>query len=133
SLSVRAGEIVGLAGLVGSGKSEVARACFGLEPVADGRVRLKGEEVTGLGPRLMLRRGFFYLPPDRRDEGLVMMRAVRENVSLPSLELAPFARGPLLDRQGERERVRQLAGQLNLQPSRIERALDHFSGGNQQK
>src|SRR5690606_9616994 len=68
SLSVRAGEIVGLAGLVGSGKSEVARACFGLEPVADGRVRLKGEEVTGLGPRQMLRRGFFYLPPDRRDE-----------------------------------------------------------------
>ena len=54
SIEVRAGEIVGIAGLVGSGKSEMARACFGLEPIASGRVRFDGEDVTGLPPRLML-------------------------------------------------------------------------------
>ncbi len=133
SLSVCAGEIVGLAGLVGSGKSEVARACFGLEKIAEGHVRLKGEEVTGQGPKRMLKRGFFYVPPDRRDEGLMMMRPVRENVSLPSLTLAPFGNGALLDRRGETDRVRRLAEQLNLQPPRIERAVEAFSGGNQQK
>ncbi|MEX2629155.1 MAG: sugar ABC transporter ATP-binding protein [Tistlia sp.] len=133
SLSVRAGEIVGLAGLVGSGKSEIARACFGLEKIVGGTVRLKGETVTGLGPRQMLRRGFFYVPPDRREEGLVMMRSVRENVGLASLGLAPFSRGPLLDRTGERDRVRELAEQLNLQPPHIERVAGAFSGGNQQK
>jgi ribose transport system ATP-binding protein len=132
SLTVRAGEIVGLAGLVGSGKSEVARACFGLEPLASGRIVFDGQEVTG-APRAMLRRGFFYLPPDRRDEGLVMLRSVRENVSLAALDLAEFASGPFLRRGVEREKAQALVRRLNLQPPRIERDVDHFSGGNQQK
>jgi ribose transport system ATP-binding protein len=133
SLTVRAGEIVGLAGLVGSGKSAVARACFGLEPLAAGRVVFDGAEVTGARPSAMLRRGFFYLPPDRRDEGLVMLRSVRENVSLAALDLAELSRGPFLRRGAEREKVQALVRRLNLQPPRIERDVDHFSGGNQQK
>jgi ribose transport system ATP-binding protein len=133
SLSVRAGEIVGLAGLVGCGKSEVTRACFGSEPVSAGRVRFAGEDVTGASPRAMLDRGFFYLPPDRRLEGLVMMRGARENISLPSLGRPPFAAGPFIARRAEKARTRELAGQLNLQPLNVERAVDHFSGGNQQK
>jgi ribose transport system ATP-binding protein len=133
SLQVRAGEIVGLAGLIGSGKSELARACFGLEPIAHGTVVFAGEHVTGKKPREMLDRGFFYLPPDRRTEGLVMMRGARENISLPSLHLAPFGSGFLLNRRGETERARELAKRLNLQPLNIERAVDSFSGGNQQK
>ena len=133
SIEVKAGEIVGLAGLVGAGKSEVARACFGLEPVASGQVTLNNEDVTGLSAKRMLDRGFFYLPPDRREEGLVMMRSVRENVSLPSLDRPPFAFGPLLDRSGERRATAELMERLNLQPPRLERAVDHFSGGNQQK
>ena len=68
SLHVRQGEIVGLAGLVGSGKSEVARACFGLLPISGGRVLFAGEPATGLAPRRMLDLGFFYVPADRRDE-----------------------------------------------------------------
>jgi ribose transport system ATP-binding protein len=133
SLTVRAGEIVGLAGLVGSGKSEVARACFGLETLASGSVVFEGEEVSGASPRAMLERGFFYVPPDRRDEGLVMLRSVRENIALPALDLAAFARGPFLRRGAEREKVQELIQRLNLQPPRIEREVDHFSGGNQQK
>jgi ribose transport system ATP-binding protein len=133
SLTVRSGEIVGLAGLVGSGKSEVARACFGLESLASGRVVFDGQEVTGARPRTMLRRGFFYIPSDRRDEGLVMLRSVRENVSLAALDLAELSGGPFLRRGAEREKVQALVRRLNLQPPRIEREVDHFSGGNQQK
>ena len=81
----------------------------------------------------MLAHGFFYVPPDRRAEGLVMMRGARENISLPSLNVAPFCRGPLLDRAGERAKARELAQRLNLTPLNLERAVDHFSGGNQQK
>jgi ribose transport system ATP-binding protein len=133
SLALRAGEIVGLAGLVGSGKSEVARACFGLEPIASGRVLFDGKDVTGLGPRRLLDRGFFYVPPDRREEGLVMMRGARENIFLPSLG-QPALSGPLfLKRANERARAQELAKRLNLQPLNVERSVDHFSGGNQQK
>jgi ribose transport system ATP-binding protein len=133
SLEVRAGEIVGLAGLVGCGKSEVGRACFGLEPLAAGRVRLAGVDVTGANPSAMLERGLFYVPPDRREEGLVMVRSVRENVALPALGRPPLSRFGILDRAAERKMVRPLAERLNLQPRNIERDVQYFSGGNQQK
>jgi ribose transport system ATP-binding protein len=133
SLIARAGEVVGLAGLVGSGKSEVMRAVFGVEAIAGGRVLLRGRDVTGATTKSLLDQGMFYIPPDRREEGLVMMRSCRENVALPALDRPPFRRGWLLDRAAERRRVDELAGRMNLQPHRIERAVDHFSGGNQQK
>lgn len=133
SVTVRAGEVIGLAGLVGSGKSVVGRACFGLERLASGRVMFDGRDVTGRSPREMLDLGVFYLPPDRREEGLVMMRSVRENVSLPWLGARSFSRFGLLNRSNERSKVRELADRFNLQPRNIERDLEHLSGGNQQK
>ena len=81
----------------------------------------------------MLDRGFFYLPPDRRDEGLVMMRGARENISLPSLGLPRLSSGMFLNRRAEGTQSLGLARRLNLRPLNIERAVDHFSGGNQQK
>jgi ribose transport system ATP-binding protein len=133
SLSAARGEVVGLAGLVGSGKSEVMRAVFGIEPISAGTVRVKGEDVTGKRPRELMDRGLFYLPPDRRGEGLMMIRSCLENMTLPSLSCPPFARGGFLDRAAERKAAAGLARRLNLQPPRIDRAVDHFSGGNQQK
>jgi ribose transport system ATP-binding protein len=133
SIQVRAGEIVGIAGLVGSGKSELARACFGIEPVAAGAILFCGAEVTGDSPRTMLDRGIYYVPSDRRIEGLVMGRGARENIALPSLALPAFSGALFLRRQSERRRTLELARRLNLQPLNIERPLDHFSGGNQQK
>ena len=133
SLHLCRGEIVGLAGLVGSGKSDVARACFGLVPTSGGRIVFKGETVNGCSPRQMLERGFFYVPPDRRDEGLLMMRSVRENVALPALSTPGYSRGLLLRRKAESRQIHEVAKRLNLQPLRIEREVDHFSGGNQQK
>jgi len=133
SFHVRRGEVVGLAGLVGSGKSDVARACFGLVPVSGGRVSFAGEVVTGRAPRQMLDRGFFYVPADRRDEGLMMMRSVRENIALPALSTPAWSRGLVLRRKEESVRARELAERLDLRPLRIERQVGHFSGGNQQK
>ena len=133
SMSVRRGEIVGLAGLVGSGKSEAMRAAFGTLPIAHGRVIYRGEDVTGQSPARAIRRGFLYLPPDRKDEGLMMMRPARENMSLAALDVIPFRRGLFLDRGAERFRIAELARQFILSPNRPERAVDHFSGGNQQK
>ena len=133
SFRVRRGEIVGIAGLVGSGKSETARACFGLIPIAGGSVVFSGERTNGLSPSRMLDKGFYYVPADRREEGLLMMRSVRENVALPALRTADFSRGYMLRRRAESTRTSELAQRLNLQPPRIEREVDHFSGGNQQK
>lgn len=133
SLSVRRGEIVGLAGLVGAGKSRAIRACFGLENILGGRVTFDGEDVTSKSPREMLDRGFFYSPPDRRAEGLTMIRSCRENITLPSLHLSELSRGGFLKRRREREVAFELAKAMQLQPLRIEREVDNFSGGNQQK
>lgn len=133
SITLRRGEIVGLAGLVGAGKSELARACFGIEAIAAGRITFDGRDTTGLGPREMLERGMFYVPPDRREEGLVMIRSVRENIVLPSLGLKSFSGPIFLRRTAERQAVKEIANRLNLQPPNTERSVDHFSGGNQQK
>jgi len=133
SIHVCRGEIVGLAGLVGAGKSKLIRACFGLEDIYQGTVMFGDEDVTGLSTRQMLDRGFFYSPPDRRSEGLVMNRSCRENISLPSLHLPAFHNWQFLRRKGELKMVSDLASRLQLHPLKIEREVDHFSGGNQQK
>lgn len=133
SLTVRAGEVVGVAGLVGSGKSVIGRACFGLERLKSGRVLFDGRDVTGWSARQMLDAGAFYLPSDRREEGLIMLRSVRENVSLPWLASRSFNRFGFLDRSRERSKVRELAERLNLQPRNIEHDVEQLSGGNQQK
>jgi ribose transport system ATP-binding protein len=133
SLSMRKGEVVGLAGLLGSGKSEAMRAAFGIAPIASGRVLLKGKDVTGGSPRKLLDAGLFYVPPDRREEGLMMIRSCLENMMLPAISRPPVARGMFLDRAAERSAASGLAERLNLQPPKIDRAVDHFSGGNQQK
>jgi len=133
SIEVRAGEIVGIAGLVGCGKSEVARACYGVLPLAKGKVTFCGQDVSGATPRQMLDRGFSYLPPDRHKEGLVLSRSSVENVSLPALHLGNFSNGIFLKRGAERQAVSKLAQELQLHPFDIDRDVGIFSGGNQQK
>ena len=133
SITVRAGEIVGLAGLVGSGKSEVGRAIFGAEPISRGSIAIGGQVVGHPSPGEMLARGVVYIPPDRRAEGLVSTRSVRENMSLASLDRPTFSRMGLLRRREERRVVREVAQRLNLRPPNVERQVAYFSGGNQQK
>ena len=140
SLEVRGGEVVGIAGLVGSGKSQIGRASFGLEKILEGEITFNGRRVYSsaqninyLKPRTMLDLGLYYLPSDRREEGLVMMQNVRENVSLPSLALSVFSNAFFLKRLGERQAVDDISKKLDLSPPNIERDVEHFSGGNQQK
>jgi len=133
SIEVKKGEIVGLAGLIGSGKSELLRACFGLEPIASGSVYFNSEEVTGYTPKQMLERGFFYNSADRKNEGLAMNRSCRENMTLASLNTQTFSLGPFLKRVKELSTCQDLAARLQLHPLNIERDVECFSGGNQQK
>ena len=92
-----------------------------------------GTDVTGMTPRQMLDRGVLLRAAGSPSEGLVMVRGARENISLPSLGLPPFSAGPFLDRAAEKAQALDLAKRLNLQPLNIERAVESFSGGNQQK
>jgi ribose transport system ATP-binding protein len=140
SINVRAGEIVGVAGLVGSGKSELGRASFGLNKIQSGSISYLDDKVfdsekriNEISPRAMLDRGMLYLPSDRRLEGLIMMQNIRENVSLSSLKLPKFSSGFLLHRKSEIDIVSEVAQRLGLNPSNIENLLEHLSGGNQQK
>jgi ribose transport system ATP-binding protein len=130
---LRAGEIVGLGGLIGSGKSPFVRALFGLEPLAAGEIRIDGALVEAPTPRRMLERGVCYFPADRATEGLALQRAIRENVSMVGLSLPEFSRGPRLRLASERARVSAIAERLKLRPLEIERTAGALSGGNKQK
>lgn len=132
---VRRGEILGFAGLVGSGKSELMQSCFGVDEITSGTVVFKDQDVTRKKISAKLKAGFLYLPSDRRVEGLMMMRSARENMSLPALCNKEFLYGPLglLNTKYESQKSQLLANQLTLSPNRIEQTVDFFSGGNQQK
>ena len=133
SFSVQAGEIVGVAGLVGCGKSELARAVFGLEKLRTGEVRVEGEIVRRPKPSLMLKRGVCYFPSDRVAEGLAMPRAVRENASVAALDLPTFARFGLLRVSRERREIQRVVDRLRIRPPELERRVEFLSGGNRQK
>lgn len=131
SFRVRAGEIVGLAGLVGAGRSEIAQAIFGLDPRATGTVAVHGRPVTIRSPRRAMRLGIGYLPEDRKRQGLVLAMGGRHNLALPIL--------PRLTTAGivRRSRECRLAGdfftRLRVRAPHLDTPTWALSGGNQQK
>jgi rhamnose transport system ATP-binding protein len=131
SLSVRAGEIVGLAGLVGAGRSELARTVFGLTPADRGEIRLRGEPVRIGSPREAIRRGIAYLPEDRRRHGVVLEMPVSANVTLASLDR--FSGGTGLDGARERSTAAEYARRLGIKTPAVFTPVSALSGGNQQK
>jgi len=134
SMEFKSGEIVGMSGLIGSGKSKAMRACFGIEPIKSGTINFDGNELTRITPAKMLDMGMFYIPPDRRTEGLLMVRNVRENITLAALSQPKLSLySMLLKRKNESKLALDLSQRLNLQPLNISRSAEHFSGGNQQK
>jgi ribose transport system ATP-binding protein len=133
SFHVRRGEIVGFAGLMGSGKSHAIRACAGLEPIRTGSVTLDGRDLSGASAAKCLGAGIVYLPPDRKAEGLLLNRPLRESVSLPWLRTKRLSRFMVLRRRTERRAVAALLKTLNLNPPNTERLAEAYSGGNQQK
>ncbi|GIH25257.1 sugar ABC transporter ATP-binding protein [Acrocarpospora phusangensis] len=133
SFELRAGEIVGFAGLMGSGKSAAARACFGLERVDAGTVTVAGQDLTGAKPAAVMKSGVVYLPSDRKQEGLFLERPLRETVTLPWLRRAPMSAGPLLRPGRERAVAGDMLRRMRLSPADPERPAASYSGGNQQK
>jgi len=131
SLTVGRGEILGVADLVGAGRSELAQAIFGIEPPIAGTMRLDGTPVSLADPGESIRRGVFLVPEDRRSAGLVVDFSIRENVSLPSL--GRYATWGLVSDGRERDGVSAVCRQLQVKASSIEVRAATLSGGNQQK
>ncbi|MFC4166288.1 sugar ABC transporter ATP-binding protein [Teichococcus aestuarii] len=130
-LEIRAGEILGLAGLVGAGRTSLARALFGLDPPRGGRVLLDGRPLRLASPRDAVRAGLYLVPEDRKAAGLVLSMPIAENVSLASLH--SFARLFLLDRRKEAATAERQARALRIKAPHVGVVAATLSGGNQQK
>ena len=130
SLQVREGEIVGLAGLVGSGRSELARAIFGTDRRQEGEVELAGGRVRAT-PILSLRHGLAMIPESRKDEGLLLSRSVFENVTLS--RLTDFSRLGVVNRRSERAAASRVLDRVAVKGGDYAAPVAALSGGNQQK
>jgi ABC-type sugar transport system ATPase subunit len=131
SFDLRRGEILGFAGLVGSGRSEIAKAVFGLDPDATGEVTLDGERMPLHSIRTAMRRGVGLVPEDRKRQGLVLMMGGRQNLSLANLDR--MQRLGLLDQSTERRETEEYFGKLAVKTPSIRTPVAGLSGGNQQK
>ena len=129
-LTVRPGEIVGLIGLVGSGRSEIVRAIFGADP-SKGTVRLKGEVYADRSPANSIARGIAFVPEDRRGQGLVLSSPVRSNITMASL--SAFLRLGFMRIQKELATVRGRIDEFSITPPAVDGDIRNLSGGNQQK
>ncbi len=130
SFAVHEGEVVGLAGLVGAGRSEVAQAIFGLDDGATGEIAIRGRVVAIRSPRDAMREGIGFVPEDRQKQGLVLGMCNRENATLPTLER--FARAGLVNDTAEVTAVSHSFGRVQLSASR-DAITSSLSGGSQQK
>ena len=130
SFDIRAGEIVGLAGLVGSGRSEIARAIFGADS-STGTVEIAGRQLSPRRPGTAIRSGLAMLPESRKDQGLVMIRPVRENVSMAHLREISWH--GIIDFAHERQRVAEVLDSVDARAASHSMLVSELSGGNQQK
>ena len=131
SFQIRSGEIVGLAGLVGSGRTELARTILGLEPMNSGLIELNGVPVKIRSPRDAIRAGIALIPEDRKGQGLVMGQSVRENITLSSLQ--KFSRSGFILSKEEMKTVQKMVKELRIKTPSIDQQVQFLSGGNQQK
>jgi ABC-type sugar transport system ATPase subunit len=131
SFDVKAGEIVGLAGLIGSGRSEVARAIFGADRRDRGTVELDGAKLRLRQPKDAVRAGIAMLPESRKEQGLLMGRSIVENVTLP--HLGEVSTGGFLAGGKQLRETSALTTQLDVRARRVTSRVDTLSGGNQQK
>ncbi len=131
SLTVRAGEIVGLAGLVGSGRSELAQVLFGITPATSGEIRVSGKAVKVSSPADARAVGIAYVPEDRATQGLVRPMTVRENFSMAILPR--LAKSGFIDFGAEMNLARDGVKRFNVKTHTTEQVVNKLSGGNQQK
>jgi len=131
SFQLRRGEILGFFGLVGSGRSEVMRAIFGIEAADRGTITVRGQRARIVEPRQAMRLGLAYLPEDRQLQGTILAMNIRENTTLPIVDR--LARRSFLDIPRERAVTEDYGGRMEIKASSWEQAVNSLSGGNQQK
>lgn len=132
SLSVRQGEIVGVAGLVGAGRTEMLRALFGIDPPLAGRVAIGGTPVKLRNPKQAIAAGLALVPEDRKAQGVVLSMSIRENTSMACLERSAYA-GIAINAAHERRLAKDLNDRLATKAPTCEQRVRNLSGGNQQK
>lgn len=131
SFEVRAGEVLGLTGLVGAGRTETARLIFGADRADSGRIELDGEQLLAKNPRDAIRAGVCLLTEDRKSQGLVLGRSVRENFGLPNMDR--LTRAGFVDENAERRDFGEFVESLSIKIPGQEQLARNLSGGNQQK
>ena len=131
TLSVGAGEILGVAGLMGSGRTELARAIFGADPIDGGTVNIGGKTLPAHDPAASIAAGLGFLTEDRKQQGLVLQMSVGENITLTNLD--ELSRCGFLDLSAERERAGELVEKLHIRATSLDQETVNLSGGNQQK
>ena len=131
NFEVRAGEIVGMAGLVGAGRTELLQTLFGVTPAIGGTIAIDGEPVNPKTPNEAIAAGIALTPEDRKQQGVILEMAVRENMSLPSLRRDQ--RHGFLNRQKEAEITAKMIDQIRIKTPDAEQEVRYLSGGNQQK
>lgn len=131
SFNVEKGEVLGFAGLVGAGRSEVARAIFGVEEALETEVTLNGRRLRIKGPQDAITHGIYLIPEDRRLSGLIVDFNIRENITLPNLE--SYSSAKIIDRAKETKAAREACKAINIKTPTPEMRAANLSGGNQQK
>jgi ribose transport system ATP-binding protein len=131
SFRLHAGEILGLAGLMGSGRTELARCLFGVDRLDSGELHLRGKAVNLSNPRAATAAGIALIPEDRREQGLVLEHSVTDNLLLPLL--SRIRRGPFLNARAGNELARALIERFGVKVANPSRPVRLLSGGNQQK
>jgi ribose transport system ATP-binding protein len=131
SFRVAKGEIVGVAGLVGSGRTETARALFGADPKIAGEIYVEGERVEVSSPREAVRSGLGLMTEDRKGQGLLLIMSCAENITITDLK--KISRHGILEREAERSAATRLVRDLRIKTPSIDQTVRNFSGGNQQK
>ena len=131
SFKVRKGEIMGFAGLVGAGRSELAQAIFGVDPAVGGGILLEGKPVKVHAPKDAIGKGIYLIPEDRRTAGLILEDPIRKNITLPSL--MRYASAGLIKFESERQAASDIFKKLNVKAPSVEERVGNLSGGNQQK
>lgn len=132
SFDVRAGEILGLAGLVGSGRSNVAEALFGVTPATSGTILVKGEEVSVKSPHDAIKLGMAFLTEDRKDTGCFLALDIQENIQVPVLH-EHFVKNGFVYETELAEVTREMSDKLRIKAPSLEECIENLSGGNQQK
>ena len=131
SFELRRGEVLGFAGLVGAGRTEVVRAIFGVDKILSGEIKLEGQPINFRSPKDAIEHGITLCPEDRKEQGLVLGLTIRSNISIPVL--SKIRKGLFIDKKAETELAAEAVQKYTIKTPTVEKLVLELSGGNQQK